>query len=341
MTIVSDDPAWWPTVSASLFLSYFIVAAFMGITYDWVLSALTLGQEVELIWRQHWSQMTVMYLGTRYLGILSAAVYMLGSVPTILLSDTCPVGVGVVPCYLIGSLMAAVLYCHRCLISYNVWNWTVQVAFVMLRVIIVIRLYAMYQRSRKILIFLVVTVLAVNIFDGVATVITTMQVSGEEFILSGTYQCEVDYPEDVLLLMSANWILTTVWEVLTLCLAIWIAVKHFRELRQHSEGGIFEDCFMVLMKTHVVYFASFVVVCCFELIVDFTPTLLTTNSLGAQIVVGLFQIFQVVQIFVLGPRLILGIREYHAKLVADADAATVMTSIAFQERVHISTGSGV
>ena len=45
--------------------------------------------------------------------------------------------------------------------------------------------------------------------------------------------------------------------------------------------------------------------------------------------------------FVLGPRLILSLREYHAKLVTDSDEGTAMTSIAFQERVHISTGDGV
>jgi hypothetical protein len=49
----------------------------------------------------------------------------------------------------------------------------------------------------------------------------------------------------------------------------------------------------------------------------------------------------VVLMFVLGPRLILGVREYHAKAVADSDTATDMTTIAFQERVHISIGSGV
>lgn len=49
----------------------------------------------------------------------------------------------------------------------------------------------------------------------------------------------------------------------------------------------------------------------------------------------------VVQLSVLGPRLILGIREYHAKLVANSDEGTVMTSIVFHGRVHISKGSGV
>jgi hypothetical protein len=64
-------------------------------------------------------------------------------------------------------------------------------------------------------------------------------------------------------------------------------------------------------------------------------------SLETQIYIGLLQIFTVVQIFVLGPRLILGIREFNAKLVTDSDAATAMTSIAFQERVHVSTSSSV
>ena len=50
---------------------------------------------------------------------------------------------------------------------------------------------------------------------------------------------------------------------------------------------------------------------------------------------------QFVQMFVLGPRLILGVREHHANLVANSDEGISMTSIAFQERVQISTGSGV
>jgi hypothetical protein len=41
--------------------------------------------------------------------------------------------------------------------------------------------------------------------------------------------------------------------------------------------------------------------------------------------------------FVLGPRLILSMREYHAKIVADSDVATDMTSIAFKERMYVST----
>ena len=47
------------------------------------------------------------------------------------------------------------------------------------------------------------------------------------------------------------------------------------------------------------------------------------------------------QSFVLGPRLILSIRDYQAKLVANSDEGTAMTTIAFQERVQVSTGGNV
>jgi len=53
------------------------------------------------------------------------------------------------------------------------------------------------------------------------------------------------------------------------------------------------------------------------------------------------QILMSVQMFVLGPRLILSVRQYHAKIVAESDAETSMKSIVFQERVHVPTSSTV
>ncbi|KAG1750030.1 uncharacterized protein EDB91DRAFT_781826 [Suillus paluster] len=138
-----------------------------------------------------------------------------------------------------------------------------------------------------------------------------------------------------------TWILNTVWEVLALCLAVRIAVTHFRELRRQSVGGIIGDCFTVLMKTHVVYFASFLAVSCFETGYALSTFSVDLYSLGTQLYLGFAQIFVVVQMFVLGPRLILGVREYNATLVADSDAATAMTSIAFQEGVQVSTSRSV
>ncbi|KAG1744062.1 uncharacterized protein EDB91DRAFT_1246941 [Suillus paluster] len=203
------------------------------------------------------------------------------------------------------------------------------------------RLHAMYQRSKKVFIFLVVIFLAANIANGVITVIIMRYISAEVLILWGTYHCNINIEGDAhWLLTSIIWIIATVWEILALCLAVWIAVKHFRELRRQSTGGILADCFTVLMKTHVVYFASVVIVSCFQFCCMFSP-ILADYSTSGQIYIGVIEILKPVPMFVLGPRLILGIREYHAKLVADSDAATAMTSIAFQERVTITTSSGM
>jgi len=62
---------------------------------------------------------------------------------------------------------------------------------------------------------------------------------------------------------------------------------------------------------------------------------------GVQIYYAIFQIATLLQMFVLGPRLLLSVRSYHAKVVSGANEATDMTPISFQERVYMSTGSRV
>jgi hypothetical protein len=59
---------------------------------------------------------------------------------------------------------------------------------------------------------------------------------------------------DAYFLSNMTWILGAVWESLALFLAVWIAVKHFHELRRQGTWAI-GDCFRILVKTHVFYFA--------------------------------------------------------------------------------------
>jgi len=63
--------------------------------------------------------------------------------------------------------------------------------------------------------------------------------------------------------------------------------------------------------------------------------------MAGEVYTGVLQIIQVVQMFVLGPRLILGVREYHAKLLAHSDEGNGMVSIVFQEHIQITTGGDV
>jgi hypothetical protein len=132
----------------------------------------------------------------------------------------------------------------------------------------------MYQGSRTTLIFLVIIFLAVNIACVVIAAIGTKYIVGgmfylltcriqligqtpEELILSGIHFCNYSYEGDTPLLFSIAWMLNTIWEVLALCLSVWIAVKHFRGLRRLglSTGSKIGDCFRMLIQSHVLYFA--------------------------------------------------------------------------------------
>lgn len=84
MTVVSNDPSWWPFINASFIVGYFEVASCVVLMYDWMI---TFKQEVELIWRQRWSLMTVLYLAARYGGMFYATACILVNVPTVSMTD--------------------------------------------------------------------------------------------------------------------------------------------------------------------------------------------------------------------------------------------------------------
>jgi hypothetical protein len=56
---------------------------------------------------------------------------------------------------------------------------------------------------------------------------------------------------------------------------------------------------------------------------------------------GVLQVLLFVQMFVLGPRLILGVREHDAKIAVYSDSGPSFTTIIFQEREFVSTDSHV
>jgi hypothetical protein len=124
------------------------------------------------------------------------------------------------------------------------------------------------------LIFLVIIFLGINIASGVLVAITLKRLTAGEFylltcraqligktpedaILFGFLECIYSYEGNIHPLIAIVWILNTVWEVLALCLSVWIAVRQFRDLQRLSlsTGSTFGDCFRVLIKSHVLYFA--------------------------------------------------------------------------------------
>ncbi|KAG1809813.1 uncharacterized protein HD556DRAFT_1435540 [Suillus plorans] len=297
MTIVSNSPDFWWYIQYYRVESYYTVASTVVVIYDW---ALTFEQEFELVWKRRWSVTSVLYLALRYGGIIYAVFDIPGTV-----------------------------------FDFEQW-WMFTIANIMLGVIMITRLHAMYQRSRKMLIFLVVFFLTVTTTSAVITVIQSTHITGEELILSGTYQC--NYEGNSLLLSAVTWVLGTVWEALALYLSVRIAIKHFRE--RLSTGSIIEDCFTVLIKSHVFYFASFAAVASFR-ISFISPNLPSGSSAGAELYYAVALVSALLQMFLLGPRLVLSVREHGTRLVDDSEGATAMTTVAFQECTLASTDSGM
>lgn len=84
MTLVSNNPSWWPVIDWYHHYSYFLVVSSTALAYDW---ALSFGQELDLVWRQRWTFMTILYISVRYAGIVSSVLSMLLSFPGVSLTD--------------------------------------------------------------------------------------------------------------------------------------------------------------------------------------------------------------------------------------------------------------
>ncbi|KAG2117582.1 hypothetical protein DEU56DRAFT_984840 [Suillus clintonianus] len=222
-------------------------------------------------------------------------------------------------------------------ILYFIWTWTPIVVNALLSVIMTTRLHAMYGRSNKILIFLAAVLLVSTIATAVLTIIGNLGYSGGESVLSGYHMCIFRLDSGDNGLNDDKMISTAIWDILALFLAIRIVIKHFCELRQLQRGSTIGDYFTVLIRSHVLYFLVFVVMACFTL-GALSPNIMHSPSLGANAYGGILCIAQGIHMCVLGPRLILSIREHNARLVASSDAETHMTSIAFQAGGDVLTG---
>jgi len=205
--------------------------------------------------------------------------------------------------------------------------------------------------------------------------ITFMRRIPEEVVLSGTYMCNYYSTNgDSQLLRDVAYICGILWEVLALCLAVWVGVQHSREMERPWTLWNTVDCIIVLIKTHARYFIAWVhkldasvtfrwtliivllsflasasALCLQHWYVKIWPTsafdwvlfFQNSTSVGNQAYRSILQISLLMQMFVLGPRLILSIREYHATLVTNSQSTTDMTTIVFQERTHVTVSSNV
>ncbi|KIK45746.1 hypothetical protein CY34DRAFT_494226 [Suillus luteus UH-Slu-Lm8-n1] len=264
MTLVSNDPSWWPQIEFFLRTSYVSVASSTVLIYDW---ALTFGQELDLVWILHDYHVCLCALWWNTILFRHHAVVS-------------PISPGDRSSNIYGSAQ----------------SWISVVENAMLGVIMIARLHAMYQRSRILLILLIVIFVAFTIACIVITAIQTSHFPWVESVLSGTYWCIGISESETVRLVAVTWILGTVWEVIALCLALIVAAKHFRELQRfrQSTGQTMEDYFTVLIKAHVLYFAFFAAVSCLTIGL-LSPNIANSTSVGTQIYSDILQFFLPVQ----------------------------------------------
>lgn len=313
MTYVSNDPSWWQYIYWCYIFNYFIVASSTAVVYDW---ALSFAQEFDLIWKQRWSFMGFLCVCVRYIGIVYSSIYILANLPVSMTDKGCN-------------------------ILYFMTVWMPVVVNAMIGVIMTIRIYAMYQGSKKILVFLIVVLLLCTTAFAVIAAMGNTNASGLEIVLSGNNMCFDLNNAAGQRLIDEMFIPTLLWEVLALGLSVWIVIKHIRELRRQSPTtSTIKDCFTVLLRSHVLYFLWFAAVSFFYIGL-LSPRFMGSPSVGSGIYYGVYQMTQFTQMFVLGPRLVLSIRDFNAKLVAKSDEGTQMTTIAFQECRHATSSVGV
>ncbi|KAG2032812.1 hypothetical protein BDR03DRAFT_739248 [Suillus americanus] len=312
----SNTPHPDTTVGPSLLYSYFVAASSTVVIYDW---ALTFKQEFELILSKCRTFMTVIYVCLRCIGILFAVISILWNSPTVSITDVVRV------------------------ILWYIQAWIPIVANAMLGVIMIARIYAMHQKSKKLLIFLIVTLLACTITSGVLMVIGTRGVSTQETTLSAGYNiCIIKFDTSTINLDYESLLSTAAWEILALSLAVWIVIPQLRQSLTGStiRSGGFEGCYRILIESHAFYFLAFAAVACFQL-GALSPNITNSLSDGSAIYFGVWSIADALQMFVLGPRLILSVRQYPHTKEARAGGETGLTYMAFCDNEYELTGGDV
>jgi len=208
--------------------TYIQVAVAVAVAYD---HALTFGREIEYIWRRSLSIVTVLYLLTRYLG---DAVVIIGA-------------------YLCITDDASPNLCFR---LFQVRAWGTLVYSWLTQCIMQLRIYAMYGRSRRVLVLL----LAAFLSEVLAIVVIIWRTIGPT---SKLVVSDEPYPGKHLCSFSGInknftylFIPVLCFEVLLFILAIRFSLGNMRNTKNgHSASGLRVDSFMsILVRDSILYF---------------------------------------------------------------------------------------
>ncbi|KAH7913305.1 hypothetical protein BJ138DRAFT_647534 [Hygrophoropsis aurantiaca] len=263
-------------------LNYLAASGAALVVYDQVL---TFSREVDLVWNRQWSFMTALYLIARYPGSL------------------CVIGT------------TALNMCINWTYSVNVnmylaIGWAENIFLVTMQAILVIRVYALFNRSKKVLVFLVtsyvlqatatfvITGLIVNkrVLDGY--VISVGPAIGS--VTQSLNENPSAFPDTI---DDDGTILSMVFDSILMIFALWAFVKHALEAKTLNGGWSINVLVRTLVADHLLYFICNVIWLSLSLATTYSTEL---NAFGL-LLYSIFSVFDAL-VVVAGPRMVISLR---------------------------------
>ncbi|KAH7907648.1 hypothetical protein BJ138DRAFT_459526 [Hygrophoropsis aurantiaca] len=212
---------------------YLAAAGGALVAYDQVL---TFSQEIDLVWNRQWSFTTALYLIARYSGSVSIIGF---AAEVMYINWTYSVNV---------NLFLAI-------------NWTNNIFLLTMQVILVIRVYALFNRSKKVLIFMTTSYILQATATFVMSGLTANKRVLDRYVTSvgpaigSVAQVINENPSAFLNIMDEdNIILTIVFDTILVFFALWAFVKHALEARTLNGGWSINVLVRTLMADHLLYF---------------------------------------------------------------------------------------
>ncbi|KAH7907907.1 hypothetical protein BJ138DRAFT_1128829 [Hygrophoropsis aurantiaca] len=257
---------------------YVIVAAGALVAYDQVL---TFSQEVDLIWNRKWSFMTALYLIARYFGSLSA----------------------------IGN---AVWYTYINLtysVNVNMYlavNWANNIFVLAMQAVLVIRIYALFDQSKAVLIVLA-TCYALQAITGIVfagfslnTWITHEYIVALGPAYGSVGQIPILNPSVFRLPVQDCAFPPVVFDTVLLFFALWAFVKHALEGKRVDGGWSVNVLVRTLVADHLMYFVCYLTWLSLNLAINYMTT-------GYIQLVDILNVFNALAILS-GPRMVISLR---------------------------------
>ncbi|KAH7917788.1 hypothetical protein BV22DRAFT_929004 [Leucogyrophana mollusca] len=210
---------------------YATVAAVAAILYDQILN---FSQEVDFIWNRHWTIVTALYFVARYCGSASQLAYVAAYLPL--------------------DWTAAVTKSIN--IAFQVLNIMFTTA---MQAILLIRAYALCNRSRKVLVFLLVS------FVCEMAAIVVVLVKTLDLTAMGGFETYMVRIGSVIDPLSTQSYAVNLWQtisratqlafdILLLVVALFGSVQHALETKRFTKGWSINPLVKILVEDQIAYF---------------------------------------------------------------------------------------